>query len=129
VAKDTTHDLALDPNGGKALTDAPKATAAVGALYKRRRWGASLSYKLVGPHVAKYDSAGRAIELPRYSTLDSSISYDFGYVKAKLSVFNMLDDRAITVFAGQGPLFSSQSTGVYQFQTGRDIEATLEAKF
>jgi hypothetical protein len=41
----------------------------------------------------------------------------------------MLDDRAITVFAGQGPLYSSQSTGLYQFQSGRDIQATLEARF
>jgi iron complex outermembrane receptor protein len=129
VAKDTTHDLALDPNGGKALTNAPKATAALGALYHKHRWGGSLTFKLVGPQVARYNTNGLALELPRYSTLDSSISYDFGRLKAKLAVFNMLDDRAITVFAGQGPLYSSQSMGLYQFQSGRDIQATLEARF
>jgi len=129
VAKDTTKNLTLDPNGGKALTNAPKATAALGVLHRRGRWSGSLTYKLVGPQVAKYNAAGLALELPRYSTLDSSISYDFGRLKAKLAVFNMLDDRAITAFAGGNALFSLNSMGVYQFQAGRDIEATLEAKF
>jgi iron complex outermembrane receptor protein len=129
VAKDTTTNLAEDPGGGKELTGVPKATAALGALYNRGRWQGSLTYKFVGPQVAQYTAGGQAIELPRYGTLDGSVSYDFGHVKLKLAAFNMLDNRAITNFSGTDALFSPTSTGLYQFQAGRQVQATIQAKF
>jgi iron complex outermembrane receptor protein len=129
VAKDTTTNLAEDPGGGKELTGAPKATAALGALYNRGPWQGSFSYKMVGPQVAQYTAGGQALELPRYGTLDGSVSYDFGHLKLKLAVFNLLDDRAITNFSGTDAFFSPTSTGLYQFQAGRQVQATVQAKF
>jgi iron complex outermembrane receptor protein len=129
VAKDTTTNLAEDPGGGKELTGVPKATAALGVLYNRDRWQGSLTYKFVGPQVAQYTAGGQALELPRYGTLDGSVSYDFGHVKLKLAAFNLLDDRAITNFSGTDALYSPTSTGLYQFQAGRQVEATVQAKF
>jgi iron complex outermembrane receptor protein len=129
VAKDTTTNLTIDPSGGKELTGVPKATAALGVLYNHNKLQGSFTYKLVGPQVANYTSAGQAIELPRYGTLDGSISYDFGHFKGKLAIFNLLDNRAITNFTGSDALYSPLSTGLYQFQAGRQIEGTLQAKF
>jgi hypothetical protein len=45
------------------------------------------------------------------------------------AIFNLLDDRAITNFTGSDALYSPLSTGLYQFQAGRQIEGTLQAKF
>jgi iron complex outermembrane receptor protein len=129
VAKDTTTNLAEDPSGGKELTGAPKATAALGVLYNRGPWQGSFTYKLVGPQVAQYTAGGQALELHRYGTLDGSVSYDFGRVKLKLAAFNLLDNRAITNFSGTDAFFSPTSTGLYQFQAGRQVEATVQAKF
>jgi iron complex outermembrane receptor protein len=129
VAKDTTTNLAEDPSGGKELTGAPKGTAALGALYNHGPWQGSLSYKLVGAQVAQYTAGGQALELHRYGTLDASVSYDFGHLKLKLAAFNLLDDRAITNFSGTDAFYSPTSTGLYQFQAGRQVQATVQAKF
>jgi outer membrane receptor protein involved in Fe transport len=79
--------------------------------------------------------------LPGYDTLDLSAAYDFGRrVKIKVQVFNLLDVRAVSSFvpgANTAALFPAgglgsngqPDQGIYTFQAGRQVEATLIGKF
>lgn len=68
----------------------------------------------VGPQLGS-DGATR---LSAYTTVDGSVSYDFGHVKLKLAGFNLANSRSMIDFDGT----------YYVFQVGRQIQMTLEAK-
>ena len=70
----------------------------------------------------------QGIRLPGYDTFDGSIAYDFGHYAIKLQASNLLDKRAITNFTGQ-TLFSTTDTGLYTYQSGRQLMVTLSGKF
>ncbi len=110
------------------ITNAPKWTYALGGIYHYGPWAASLSYKDSGAYVATYNAAGSAVNLPGYNSLDASVTYDFDRFRVKLQAFNLADKRAITAFSGT-TLFSISDPGLYSFQAGRQIEATIVAKF
>lgn len=112
---------------GQTLPNAPKYTAAAGAIYHYQDWSASLTYKKSGKYVATY-TAGQAVELPGYDTIDAAVRYNFDPYWVKLQVFNIADKRAVTSFSGS-TLFSVADKGLYLFQAGRMIEATIAAKF
>ena len=101
-------------NSAKNYTQAPKSTEAAGLIYGQGPIAGTLTYKVVGPQVSK---AGTP--LGAYSTLDASVSYDFGRFKAKLAGFNLMDDRKVTQYDGT----------FYAFQVGRQIQLTLQAKY
>jgi iron complex outermembrane receptor protein len=107
----------------QAITNAPRWTDAAGVIYDRGPWTGTLTYKQSGTFVAK-----GSVRLPGYDTLDASGAYDFGHFKLKLQVFNIFDKRAITAFNGS-TLYSTTDSGLYQFQAGRQFQATLQAKF
>ncbi|QUD88025.1 TonB-dependent receptor [Phenylobacterium montanum] len=106
--------------------NAPKWTDAVGALYNKGPWSAAVTYKQTGAQVVAYSP--NAQELPAYDTTDASVAYDFGHFKVKLAGFNLFDNRAVINFSG-ATLYSAADAGLYQFQAGRQIQVTLEAKF
>jgi iron complex outermembrane receptor protein len=110
----------------ETLQNAPINTFAIGGLYNYHQWQGSLTYKQSGPFVASYNGAHEEW-LSGYDTFDGSVAYDFGRIKVKLQGFNLLDKRAITSFTGS-KLYSTTDTGLYQFQAGRQIMATLIAK-
>jgi iron complex outermembrane recepter protein len=56
--------------------------------------------------------------LGSYSTLDASVSHDFGHIRLKLAGFNLADHRALTDFDG----------AYYVFSVGREVQFTVEAK-
>jgi iron complex outermembrane receptor protein len=56
--------------------------------------------------------------LSPYTTVDGSVSYDFGNIKLKLAGFNLADNRA---------MIDSDGT-YYVFQVGRQVQMTLEGK-
>jgi iron complex outermembrane receptor protein len=114
-------------NPAEELTNSPGWTDAIGGLYRSGRWQGSLTYKQSGAYVATYNG-GIGNRLPGYDTFDGSVSYDFGHVLLKLQAFNLLDRRAITSFNGS-VLYSRTDPGLYEFQAGRNLEATLIAKF
>ena len=99
----------------KPFSNAPKGTAAFGALFERGPWLATVTDKLVGPAIG----SDGATDIPSYNTVDASASYDFGRFKVKLAAFNIGDNRALTDFDGT----------YYVFQVGRQVQLTLEAKF
>ena len=101
-------------NSAKNYTQAPKSTEAAGLIYGQGPIAGTLTYKVVGPQVSK---AGTP--LGAYSTLDASVSYDFGRFKAKLAGFNLMDDRKVTQYDGT----------FYAFQVGRQIQLTLQAQY
>lgn len=117
--------IAASPN--QALKNAPKWTDAVGGIYHNGPISGSVTYKQSGAYVAGYTS-GKAINLSGYDTVDLAAAYDFGHYKVKLQVLNLADKRAITGFSGN-QLYSTSDTGLYSFQAGREIQATLQAKF
>ena len=126
---DANEGIAANP--AQELANAPKWTDAAGVLYSHHQWNASLTYKQVGASVT-YNGANR-IQLPSYDTLNGSVGYDFGRFGLKLNVMNILDNRQITSFTP-----SSSSTKLYQatdteafytFQSGRELDLTLIAKF
>jgi len=111
-------NVANNPVAGqptKPFPNAPKGTAAVGLIYATGPWLATLSNKYVGPQLG----SDGATDIKGYNTMDGSVSYDFGRFKVKLAGFNLFDRRALTDFDGT----------YYVFQVGRQIQATLEAKF
>jgi iron complex outermembrane recepter protein len=124
-AANAAQGIAANP--AETLTNAPKFTAAAGAIYHYQDWSASLTYKRSGDFVAAY-TGGQAVELPGYDSIDASVRYDFGRYWAKLQVFNLADRRAVTSFTGAA-LFSTADNGLYLFQAGRMIEGTIGAKF
>ena len=83
----------------------------------------------------------QAFKLPGYNSVDASASYDFGRFKVKLQGFNLADKRAITNFkqvsapSNAGSLYEAvgqdgkTDASYYQFQAGRQVELTLQAKF
>jgi iron complex outermembrane receptor protein len=114
-------------NAARELDHAPAWTDAAGVLYNEGPWRASLTYKQSGAFVVGYNG-NQGIHLPGYDTFDGSVGYDFGRYAIKLQGFNLLDRRAITDFSG-ATLFSTADTGQYTFQAGREILATLSARF
>ncbi len=133
--------------GGQETINAPSWTAAAGALYYHGPWAASLTYKKVGSFLAYYNglstnppvvtpdgvslAPGQGRKLNGYDTTDASVSYDFGHFKLKLAAFNLFDHRAITgiIQAESGASAAPSAADLYSFQVGRQVQATIEAKF
>ncbi len=107
-------NTAKDVTNHTTEANAPKWTDAVGAIYAKGPWQASVTYKQVGDQVS---SDGPL--LSAYDTTDMAVAYDFGHFKVKVAGFNLLDNRSTVSLGG----------GLYQFQAGRQIQGTIEAKF
>jgi iron complex outermembrane receptor protein len=140
-------------NAARELTNAPRYTFALGGVFNHGPWASSLSYKKVGEFIGGYNNCpvaqcagnaaalGQGFKLPGYDSLDASVAYDFGHFKVKLQGFNIADKRAITSYKQVSPPSNSvglyQATGgdgkpdlsYYEFQAGRQVELTLQAKF
>lgn len=127
-AANTAAGIAGNP--AQTLTNAPKSTYAAGGIYHTGPWALSLTYKDSGPYVAGYTAGGQALHLPGFNTLDASVRYDVSKrLYVQFQAFNLADKRAVTSFSGSTALFSTQDTGLYQFQAGRTLEGTIAAKF
>ena len=96
-------------------SNAPKSTLAFGLIYDYRKLQASVSDKIIGTQLAS-DGATR---LSPYSTIDASMSYDFGHVKLKLAGFNLSNKRP--------PIDYDGTFTVYQ--VGRQVQGTLQVKY
>lgn len=119
-AKDT------GPGTPGTFTNAPKGTAALGAIFAKGPWQATFDSKTVGAQVG----SDGVTPIPAYTTLDGSVSYDFGRFKVKLAGFNLADRRALLDSDGTqfvGP--NNPANGYYVYQVGRQIQVTLQAKF
>ncbi len=134
-------------NPNAELPNSPRWTDAFGAIYNHGPLQASLIYKQSGAYVGGYVDAtgatnnGKALTLPGYNTLDASVAYDFGRFRVKLQAFNLADNRAVTSYAqvtqpnNAVRLFEVNGNdgkpdlSYYEFQAGRELEVTLEAKF
>ena len=123
-AKDKGEDL---QNPGQWVADAPKSTAALGVIYNREEWYASLIDKYVG---TRYGDVGQAIPLAAYSTLDGALGYTVGGqslgwlhgASIKLAFNNLLDSHKIYALAGYT---GGAGTPLYWTIPGRSVFATL----
>ena len=131
----------LAANPAETLTNAPKWTDAIGAIYRNGQLSGSLTYKQSGAYVAGYlTGSNQAINLPGYDTFDASLGYDFGKFTLKAQVFNLLDHRAITSYTcttvsptsqcvASSAIGALNDIALYSFQAGREIQFTASAKF
>jgi hypothetical protein len=72
----SAKDKRSDPqNPGAWIANAPKSTAALGVIFNRAEWYASLLDKYVG---SRFGDVGQAIPLGAYSTLDGALGYTVG---------------------------------------------------
>ena len=110
-----SRNIARELDAGTDYSNAPKSTAGFGLIYDNHNWQASVSDKIVGAQLAS-DGATR---VSPYSSVDASVSYDFGHIKAKLAVFNLANKRS---------LLDTDGT-FYAYQVGRQVQGTIQAKF
>ena len=124
-------------DGGAPITKAPKWTDAFGGSYKHGPFEATLTFKEVGSALAyAAKSTGTAPdgfatvanqyrELKAYNVLNTSLAYDISKrLTLKLSGYNLANHRSIIGISGNGT-----ATDLYSFQAGREVQATLIAKF
>ena len=114
-----SRNIARELDAGTDYTNAPKSTAAFGVIYDNHKWQASVSDKIVGAQLAS-DGATR---ISPYSSVDASLSYDMGHAKFKIAAFNLADKRGLLDYDGQSP------TPFYVYQTGREVQGTVQVKF
>jgi len=127
-AKDKGSDLT---NPGLWVPNAPKATAAVGAIYNRDGWYASLLDKWVG---SRYGDVGQTQLLSAYSTLDAALGYTVGdggpawlrKASLKLAFNNLTDSNKIYGLAGYT---GGAGTPLYWTLPGRSVFATVAMPF
>ena len=123
--------------GGNELVNAPKWTDATGVIWNSGNWESSLTYKEVGKRLAYINgasaivtpdgvslAAGQRREYDPYSQINAEVGYDFGRFKVKLAGYNLADHRTIISIGGNGA-----ATDLYQFQAGRQVMLTLQAKY
>jgi iron complex outermembrane recepter protein len=133
-AANAVQGIAGNPKQELAAT--PRWTDAVGALVHHGSWWASLTYKQVGDQVVyNAPAAGfpQGIKVPSYDTVNGSIAYDFPHFQVKLQGFNLLDKRSLTNYvpeAGETTLYNpAATTAFYTFQSGREIQLTVTARY
>ncbi len=132
-ARDKGADL---QNPGDWIANAPRSTAALGLIYNRFDWYASLLDKYVG---TRYGDVGNAQELSAYSTLDGALGYTFGAdapvgvrnAKIRLEINNLLDSHKIYAVAGTTAGSDAQGISPYLYWTmpARSVFATVEWPF
>ncbi len=100
-----------------------------------------MTYKQSGAYVGAYSNTLQALKLPGYNSVDASAAYDFGHFLIKLQGFNLADNRAVTSYTQVTPpnnaahlyeiLGSDHKAdqSYYEFQAGREVDLTLQAKF
>jgi iron complex outermembrane receptor protein len=136
--------------GGSETLNAPQWTAATGAFFHHGPWAASVTYKRVGDFIAYYNGGpfqtgavtvttpdgvvlapNQARKIDGYDTTDASVSYDFGHFRVKLAAFNLFDHRSLTgiVLGSSAPNAAPAANDLYSYQVGRQVQATIEAKF
>ena len=123
-------------NPRQELAATPRWTDAVGLLLHHDAWRASLTYKQVGSAVVYNTPASgfpQGIKLPAYDTVNGSLAYDFKNFQIKLQCFNLLNRRALTNYvpeAGETTLYNpAATTAFYTFQSGRELQLTLVARY
>jgi iron complex outermembrane receptor protein len=113
-AGNTAEGIAATKGG--ELANTPQWTDAMGGLYARGPWHASLTYKQVGDAIS---ADATPIKLPSYYTVNGDVAYSYRTYQIKLQVFNLFDKRQIV----------NETGGFYTYQSGREIQLTLVGKF
>ena len=95
----------------------------------------SVTYKQVGDAVV-YSTGGATItqlKIPCYDRWNAALAYDFKTFEIKLQGFNLLDRRALTNYVpsgnGETTIYQTAQPGFLSFQSGRELQLTLSAKF
>ncbi|WP_443750174.1 TonB-dependent receptor [Asticcacaulis solisilvae] len=110
---------------GYSLTKAPKNTFGAGALYGHGPLKVALTYKRVGEQYMKTDPTDYLVKA--YDSTDAAVNYDFSdRYRLKFQVSNLADHRAVTQIK---PFKGAAAFDQYYFQSGRNVQLTLIAKF
>lgn len=107
------------------IAKAPKMTAAFGALYRSDKIEASLIHKITGDQWAVAGEAS-AYKISAYDQTDLTLAYKVtSNVKAKLGIYNLLNNRDVTGISTGKTAAGDQ----YFFQPPRSYQVTLSAAF
>lgn len=126
------------PNPAQELANTPKWTYAGGFIFAHGPWHASISYKQVGTAVvySTISSTGQTVaqlKIPSYDTWNAAFAYDFKNVQVKLQGFNLFDKRNMTNYApsgnGETTINQTAQPGFLTFQSGRELQLTIVAKY
>ncbi len=117
---------------GNQLKTSPKDTFGTGLLYHSGVFDGSLLYKRVGEQYGSTNPLGWLIK--PYDTTDAAASIAMGKrVKLKLQISNLFDHRAITkigpVNKAVGGVYAASPFDQYYYQSGRNVQLTLIAKY
>lgn len=118
-------------NPAQELANTPKWTFALGAMYAQGPWHASLTYKQVGDEVVSGAKGGLELPVPKYDTVNAAVAYNFGHFEMKLQGFNLFDKRNLTNYvpSGNETALNQTNGGFYTFQSGREIDLTVVARY
>ncbi len=127
---------------GQQIANAPKMTAALGALYSQGQWSSSLIYKRTGASYQKdFDATIAPVngvpyydyyQAPAYGNLDLGVAYTFNNLgsfaktaKVQLNVFNLANSQKTTaITTGKTLPFDT-----YVYQAPRSLQVSLNVGF
>jgi iron complex outermembrane receptor protein len=112
---------------GNRITKAPKDTQGAGVLYNHGPWSGSLLFKRVGSQIMNTNPESWVVN--PYNTMDVAGAYDFGKFKLKLQVSNLADHRAVDLIKPVNKTSAPSPFDQYYYQSGRNAQLTLIAKF
>jgi iron complex outermembrane receptor protein len=110
--------------GGKQIANAPKSTAALGALYQDDHWSISLVDKYTG---VQWGAEGEpaAYRIPGYHSADLSVVYRFDRYRLEAAVYNMFDSQKFTSIKPGKTVPYDQ----YYFQPERNFQVSAKVNF
>ncbi len=109
---------------GTQIANAPKYTAAVGALWKAMGWEISAVDKYVGEQWAA-EGEPAAYRIAPYNSADLTLTYRFrDRYRIEAAVYNLFDSQNVTKIGVNGAPFDQ-----YYYQPERNYQVSLRASF
>jgi iron complex outermembrane receptor protein len=110
--------------GGKQIANAPKSTAAIGALWHNANWSVSLVNKYTGKQWAA-EGEPAAYVIKGYNSADLSVVYSWDRYRIEAAVYNLLDSQQFTSVKPNSNVAYDQ----YYWQPERNYQLSLKVNF
>ena len=110
--------------GGKQIANAPKSTAAIGALWSDANWSVSLVNKYTGEQWGA-EGEPAAYLIKGYNSADLSVVYKWDRYRIEAAIYNLADSQQFTsVKPGKTVPYDQ-----YYFQPERNYQVSLKVNF
>ena len=108
---------------GKQIANAPKGTAAFGAIWKTHGFEISAVDKYVAAQWAA-EGEPAAYKIGSYNSADLTVAYKWDRYRFEAGVYNLFDSQNVTKIGVNGAPYDQ-----YYFQPGRNFQASVRATF